>query len=116
MSDWEIVEKELSRRRATLAAALERAEQERDNAVYERVLHFAAGVAAEARAQKLEQALKIEGQAADANGRDARRAEARVQKLEEALGAYRSALRSGERESDQLREIGDAALEPREEA
>jgi hypothetical protein len=30
--------------------------------------------------------------------------------LVEALAAYRSALRSGERESEQLRELGDAAL------
>lgn len=38
----------------------------------------------------------------------------RIEQLAKALAAYRSALRSGEPESRQLREIGDAALsEPR---
>jgi chromosome segregation ATPase len=36
--------------------------------------------------------------------------EARVEALEAALAAYRSALRSGEPETDQLRAFGDAAL------
>jgi hypothetical protein len=37
-------------------------------------------------------------------------AEARAAALQEALGAYRSALRSGEPETDQLRTLGDVAL------
>ena len=47
--------------------------------------------------------------------RRAERAEAEASKLREALAAYRSALRSGESETPQLRAIGDAALseEPR---
>lgn len=38
--------------------------------------------------------------------------EIRSRSLRTALAAYRSALRSGEPESDQLRELGDAALTP----
>ena len=36
---------------------------------------------------------------------------ARADRLAEALAAYRSALRSGEPETDRLRVVGDAALE-----
>ncbi len=41
---------------------------------------------------------------------DALAASAERDRLREALGAYRSALRSGERETEQLRAVGDAAL------
>lgn len=41
---------------------------------------------------------------------EARALEADRDRLRKALAAYRSALRSGEPESDQLREFGDAAL------
>lgn len=51
-------------------------------------------------------ALIVRRRAADA----LERAWQENQRLREALAAYRSALRSGERESAQLREVGDAAL------
>ena len=41
---------------------------------------------------------------------DAQAAREYVQRLRSALSAYRSALRSGEPESDQLRQLGDEAL------